>query len=272
MPGRAETRAGWFDLEDTLLAPWHRRRATLPGGLLDPGEAVLEADLRTPAQLALELRRVEQVSPVVARPVGTIVFSDAGLPVSSSTAIGDLLDRRLDAGADVVRLAGPPALEDELDRAAVVATCSHSRLFCVDAYIGSGLSSSAFVTKSGITFSGNWKRPVVVRAVRDRDRELERLVVRAHVVVGGRLRRVVRRARPVRRLLGERLVGVEREVAVDLAGRDVVESARPVAARGLEQQLRAEDVRPREQARVDDARLLCDSAAKLTIDLDRVLA
>jgi hypothetical protein len=32
-------------------------------------------------------------------------------------------------------------------------------LFCVDAYIGSGRSSSAFVTKSGITFSGNWNGP-----------------------------------------------------------------------------------------------------------------
>ena len=76
----------------------------MPGGLLDdqallerlpPGlvrrvpldrlaQAVLEGDLRMPAELAPDLD-VEQVAAVVAGLSGTIVFNDSGLPVSSST-------------------------------------------------------------------------------------------------------------------------------------------------------------------------------------------
>ena len=60
------------------------------------------------------------------------------------------------------RCTSPPARRAR-ERASIARqwsrTCSHSRLFCVDAYIGSGRSSSAFVTKSGITFSGNWNGP-----------------------------------------------------------------------------------------------------------------
>ena len=35
----------------------------------------------------------------------------------------------------------------------------HSRRFWVDAYSGSGWSSSASVVNSGMTFSGNWYAP-----------------------------------------------------------------------------------------------------------------
>ena len=53
-------------------------------------------------------------------------------------------------------------------------------------------------------------------------------------------------------LLGEDLVGVEWEIAVHLAGRDVVEPLHLDRARRLEQRLRTERVRAEEAARVDD--------------------
>ena len=112
-------------------------------------------------------------------------------------------------------------------------TWSHSRRFCVDAYSGSSLVVQRVRREERDDLLRELPRPVVVRAVRDRDRQLERLVVRAHGVVGAGLRRVVRRARPVRRLLGERLVGVERQIAVDLARRDVVEALHAGALRRL---------------------------------------
>ena len=74
--------------------------------------------------------------------------------------VGDLLDAALDAGPDVVGLADPPALEDHVDRPAVVdergSTRAGSR---VEAYSGSGSSPSASVVKYGMTFSGNWYGP-----------------------------------------------------------------------------------------------------------------
>ena len=72
-----------------------------------------------------------------------------------------------------------------------------------------------------------------------------------HRVVGRGLRGVVRRPRPVRRLLRERVSRVERQVAVDLARRDVVKARHPAPARGLEQRLRPEDVGAEEAAGVD---------------------
>ena len=85
-------------------------------------------------------------------------------------------------------------------------------------------------------------------------------------MVGAGLRRVVRRARLVRRVLGERLVGVERQVAVDLAGRDVVEaldarSASPPRSSVCVPITFVWKKRPGSTT----ASELCDSAAKLTI-------
>ncbi len=64
---------------------------------------------------------------------------------------------------------------------------------------------------------------------------------------------------------------VEREVAVDLAGRDVVEAAQAGAARGFEQRLRAEHVRAEEAARVDDRVAVVGLRGEVDDDVDRVL-
>ena len=124
----------------------------------------------------------------------------------------------------------------------------------------------------GMTFSGNWYGAVVVGAVRDRDRDAEGLVVGAHRVVAAGLRRVVGRARPVGRVLGEQLVAVEVEVAVDLAGGDVVEAADADPLRRLEQGLGAEDVGAEEAAGVDDREAVVRLGREVHDDVDALLA
>src|SRR4051812_997678 len=93
-----------------LLVPAHGLRETL-----------LERDLVAPAELLAELRRVEQVAPVVAGAVRHDRLQARRLSRELEHRVCDLLDRLLDAGADVVRVTFAPSFEDELDRAAVVA-------------------------------------------------------------------------------------------------------------------------------------------------------
>src|SRR5215831_14970332 len=64
------------------------------------------------------------------------------------------------------------------------------------------------------------------------------------------LRSVVRGTRAIRRGFRECVVAVEREVAVDLAGRDVMEAGHASLTRSFEKGLCAEHVRSEEEARV----------------------
>ena len=90
-------------------------------------------------------------------------------------------------------------------------------------------------------------------------------------MVRGGLRGVVRRPRPVRRLLGEGVFRVERQVAVDLAGRDVVEARHPVPAGGLEQCLRAEDVGTEEAPGIDDGKAVVRLGGEVDHRVDLLL-
>lgn len=92
---------------------------------------------------------------------------------------------------------------------------------------------------------------VVVGAVGDRGAKPVGAGPGAHEHVGGRLGRAVRRARVVRRLLGELGRVVERQVAVDLVGGDVV-VADAVFADGLQQAEGALDVGAQEGLGVGD--------------------
>lgn len=92
---------------------------------------------------------------------------------------------------------------------------------------------------------------VVVGAVGDRGAQAVGAGPGAHEHVGGRLRRAVRRARVVGRLLGELGRVVERQVAVDLVGGDVV-VANSVFPHGLEQAEGALHVGAQEGLRVGD--------------------
>ena len=94
-------------------------------------------------------------------------------------------------------------------------------------------------------------RAVIVGAVGDRGAQAVGAGPGAHEHVGGRLRRAVRRARVVRRLLGELRRVVERQVAVDLVGGDVV-VADAVLADGLQQAESALHVGAQERLGVGD--------------------
>ena len=92
---------------------------------------------------------------------------------------------------------------------------------------------------------------VVVGAVGDRGAQAVGAGPGAHEHVGAGLGARVRRGREVRRLLGELRRVVEREVAVDLVGGDVV-VADAVFADGLQQAEGALDVGAKERLRVGD--------------------
>src|SRR5436190_1014877 len=61
------------------------------------GDPVLPADLVLPAESLTNLRRVEQVPPVVARPVGDDRLQRGRLAGELEDCVRDLLDRLLDA-------------------------------------------------------------------------------------------------------------------------------------------------------------------------------
>ena len=92
---------------------------------------------------------------------------------------------------------------------------------------------------------------VVVGAVGDGGLEAERPHPGAHEHVGGRLGGAVGAARAVRGLLGEAGRVVQRKVAVDLVGGDVV-VADAVPAAGLDEGVGALDVGAQKRARVGD--------------------
>ena len=93
--------------------------------------------------------------------------------------------------------------------------------------------------------------PVVVGAVGDGDGQPVGLGIGPHRMIGPGLRRVVGRARPVGGVLVEDLVGIERQVPVDLARRDVVEARHLRLPCRLEHGLGPENVRAEEQPGVE---------------------
>ena len=97
-------------------------------------------------------------------------------------------------------------------------------------------------------------------------------MVGADGVIRAGFGRVVGRARAVRRVLGELLVGVEREIAVDLAGRDVVKPVDAGRARGFEQGLGAEDVGAEEATRIDDGEAVVRLGSEVDDRVELLLA
>ena len=201
-----------------------------------------------------------------------MVFSDRRLTEGAEHPVGDLLDAGLHARAHVVGLAHLAVGEHPLHRPAVVEDVDP-----LTAVRGRGVQGQGLVIEG----QGREERddllrelvgPVVVGAVGDGHRQPVGLVVGAHGVVGPRLGGVVRRAGPVGRLLVEGLVGVEVEVAVDLAGGDVVKAPDADPPARLEQRLGPEHVGAEEQARVDDRQAVVGLGREVDHDVHRVLA
>ena len=177
---------------------------------------------RPPAQLALELGAVDGVAAVVAGAVGdpVEVLGVLSHRLEDHAQDGDVVP--LAVGADEVGLPHAALREDVPDGAGVV--------LGVDP-VADVLAAAVELGAHAVDDVGDLARDellhvlvgaVVVGAVGDRGAQAVGAGPGADQHVGGRLRRAVRRGGLIRRLLGELRRVVERQVAVDLVGGDVV--------------------------------------------------
>ena len=206
---------------------------------------------RPPAQLALELGAVDGVAAVVAGAVGdpVEVLGVAPHRLQDHAEHGDVV--LLAVGADEVGLPRAALGEDVPDGRGVV--------LGVDP-VADVLAAAVELGADAVYDVRDLARDellhvlvgaVVVGAVGDRGAQAVGAGPCAHEHVGGRLGARVRRGRVVRRLLGELGGVVQRQVAVDLVGGDVV-VADAVLADGLQQAEGALHVRAQERLRVGD--------------------
>ena len=206
---------------------------------------------RPPAQLALELRAVDGVAAVVSGavcdPVEVLGVAAHGL--EDHAQHGDVV--LLPIGADEVGLPHVATGEDVPDGAGVVLGVDP-----VADVLAAAVEPGAHAVDDVGDLPGDellhvLVGAVVVGAVGDRGAQAVGAGPGAHEHVGAGLGARVRAARVVRRLLGELGRVVEREVAVDLVGGDVV-VADAVLPHGLQQAEGALDVGAQERLRVGD--------------------
>lgn len=206
---------------------------------------------RPPAQLALELRAVDGVAAVVAGAVGDPVEVLGVLPHRLEDHAQDRDVVLLAIGADEVCLPRAALGQDVPDGRRVV--------LGVDP-VADVLALPVELGADAVDYVGDLPGDellhvlvgaVVVGAVGDRGAQAVGAGPCANEHVGGSLGRAVRRGRLVGRLLGELRRVVERQVAVDLVGGDVV-VADAVLPHGLQQAEGALDVGAQERLRVGD--------------------
>ena len=201
------------------------------GGLEPPGEVGVR---RPPAELALELGRVDGVAAVVAGAVGDPVEV---LGVASHRLQDHAQDRDvvlLAVGADEVGLPHAALREDVPDgRGVVLGVDPVADVLALPVELGAHAVDDVR-DLPGDELLHVLVGAVVVGAVGDRGAQAVGAGPGADQHVRGRLGARVRAARVIRRLLGELRRVVERQVAVDLVGGDVV-VADAVLADGLQQ-------------------------------------
>lgn len=206
---------------------------------------------RPPAQLALELRAVDGVAAVVAGAVGdpVEVLGVAAHGLQDHAEHGDVV--LLPVGADEVGLPHAALGEDVPDgRGVVLGVDPVADVLAAAVELGADAVDDVR-DLPGDELLHVLVGAVVVGAVGDRGAQAVGAGPGAHEHVGGSLGRAVRGARMVRRLLGELGGVVERQVAVDLVGGDVV-VADAVLADGLQQAEGALHVGAQEGLRVGD--------------------
>ena len=206
---------------------------------------------RPPAELALELRAVDGVAAVVAGAVGdpVEVLGVAAHGLQDHAQHGDVVP--LAVGSDEVGLPHAALGQDVPDgRGVVLGVDPVADVLAAAVELGADAVDDVR-DLSGDELLHVLVGAVVVGAVGDRGAQAVGAGPGAHEHVGGRLGRAVRGGRPVGRLLGELRRVVEREVAVDLVGGDVV-VADAVLADGLQQAEGALDVGAEERLGVGD--------------------
>ena len=206
---------------------------------------------RPPAELALELGRVDGVAAVVAGAVGdpVEVLGVAAHGREDHAQDGDVVP--LAISSDEVGLPRAALGEDVPDgRGVVLGVDPVADVLALAVELGADAVDDVG-DLPGDELLHVLVGPVVVGAVGDRGAKPVGAGPGAHEHVGARLGRAVRRGRVVRRLLGELGGVVERKVAVDLVGGHVV-VADAVLADGLQQAEGALDVGAQEGLGVRD--------------------
>ena len=206
---------------------------------------------RPPAELALELGGVDGVAAVVAGAVGdpVEVLGVAAHGREDHAQHGDVV--LLAICADEVGLPHAALGQDVPDGAGMVLGVDPvADILALSVELGANAVDDVR-DLPGDELLHVLVGAVVVGAVGDRGAQPEGAGPGAHEHVRARLGRAVRRGRPVRRLLGELGGVVERQVAVDLVGGDVV-VADAVLADGLQQTEGALDVGAQERLGVGD--------------------
>ena len=218
------------------------------GGLQALGEVGVG---RPPAQLALELGRVDGVAAVVAGAVGDPVEV---LGVASHRLQDHAQDRDvvlLAVGADEVGLPRAALREDVPDgRGVVLGVDPVADVLALPVELGADAVDDVR-DLPGDELLHVLVGAVVVGAVGDRGAKPVGAGPCAHEHVGARLGRAIGARGLIRRLLGELGGVVERQVAVDLVGGDVV-VADAIFADGLQQAEGALHVGAQERLRVGD--------------------
>ena len=218
-------------------------------GLLQaPGEVGVR---RPPAQLALELGGVDGVAAVVAGAVGdpVEVLGVLSHGLEDHAQHGDVVP--LPVGSDEVGLPRAALGEDVPDgRGVVLGVDPVADVLALAVELGAHAVDDVG-DLPGDELLHVLVGAVVVGAVGDRGAQAVGAGPGAHEHVGGRLGARVRTARVIRRLLGELGGVVERQVAVDLVGGDVV-VADAVFADGLQQAEGSLDVGAQERLGVCD--------------------
>ena len=200
-------------------------------------DALLELVGGQPAQLLLDLRRVNGVAAVVAR---AVLDEGDQLARIAAELRGHFVDQIADqlhdvevgpfvVAADVVGLAGAPARQHQPQRFRVVADVepvAHVHAVAID---GDRFARQHALNHHRDQLLRELIRPVVVRAIGDHRLQAVGVMIGAHEHVAGGLAGRVRRVRRVGRGLGEE--AGRAQAAIDFVGGDVVEAV--AGARGL---------------------------------------
>ena len=219
-------------------------------GLLD---AVLELRLRLPAELCVDLRRVDGVAAVVALAVGDVLDEVFGLAELLEDGLDHVDVGALIVAADVVDLADASLLQDQVDGMAVILDVEPVADVLAVAVDRQLLVGQRVDDHQRDELLREVVRAVVVRAARDRRRDLVGAMVGHDEQVSTGLRSRIRaRCLEVRLFREEEIRAVERQVAVDLVRRDLMVAVDAVLAAGVEQHARADDIRLQEDLRILD--------------------
>ena len=216
-------------------------------------DAVLELRLRLPAEFRVDLRRVDGVAAVVAFAVGDVLDEVFGLAELLEDGLDDVDVGALIVAADVVNLADATLLQDQFDGMAVVLDVEPVTDVLAVAVDWQLLVGQRVDDHQRDELLREVVRAVVVRAARDRRRDLVGAMVSHDKQVRTGLRSRIRARRLEVRLLREEQVrAVERQVAVDLVRRDLMVAVDAVLAAGVKQHARADDIRLQEDLRILD--------------------